>query len=91
MPSPEPRLQRKLLAWLLGPLAVLLVLDSGAAWWNALRFSNLAHDRALVETAREIGLHVQLEQGQPRLRLSQSAADILLRDADDTLYFRVFA
>ena len=31
MRKPEPRLQRKLLAWLLGPLALLLVLDSGVA------------------------------------------------------------
>jgi two-component system, OmpR family, sensor histidine kinase TctE len=33
----EPRLQRKLLAWLLGPLAVLLVLDTAVAYWNCTR------------------------------------------------------
>ena len=58
-----PRLQRKLLAWLLGPLALLLVLDTGAAYWNSLRFSNLAYDRALHEIGREIGLHVKLDGG----------------------------
>ena len=50
--KPEPRLQRKLLAWLLGPLAVLLVLDTAVAYWNSLRFSNLAYDRALLEIGR---------------------------------------
>jgi two-component system sensor histidine kinase TctE len=69
MRKPEPRLQRKLLAWLLGPLAVLLVLDTGAAYWNSLRFSNLAYDRALHEIGREIVLHVKLDGTRPRLDL----------------------
>ena len=46
MPRLEPRLQRKLLAWLLGPLSVLLVLDAGAAWWSSIRFSNRNPPRA---------------------------------------------
>ncbi|RSZ30518.1 sensor histidine kinase [Variovorax beijingensis] len=89
MRKPEPRLQRKLLAWLLGPLAVLLVLDTGAAYWNSLRFSNLAYDRALYEIGREIVLHVKLEGLQPRLDLSEAARNILLLDQDDLLFYRV--
>ena len=57
---PEPRLQRKLLAWLLGPLAALLVLDTAVAYWNTVRVSDLAYDRALYEIGREIVLHVRL-------------------------------
>ena len=89
MRKPEPRLQRKLLAWLLGPLAVLLVLDTGAAYWNSLRFSNLAYDRALYEIGREIVLHVKLDGMQPRLDLSEAAGNILLLDQDDLLFYRV--
>ncbi|CAN7714992.1 sensor histidine kinase N-terminal domain-containing protein [Variovorax paradoxus] len=89
MRKPEPRLQRKLLAWLLGPLAVLLVLDTGAAYWNSLRFSNLAYDRALYEIGREIVLHVKLDGLQPRLDLSEAAGNILLLDQDDLLFYRV--
>jgi two-component system sensor histidine kinase TctE len=85
----EPRLQRKLLAWLLGPIAVLLVLDSAAAYWNSLRFSNLAYDRALHEIGREIALHVKLEDAKPRFELSETAANILLLDPDDQLFYRV--
>lgn len=91
MPASEPRLQRKLLAWLLGPLLVLLALDTAAAWWLSQRFANLAYDRALHEIAREIVLHVRLVQGRPQLQLSQAAADILLTDAQDRLFFRVDA
>ncbi|MEJ7686208.1 MAG: sensor histidine kinase N-terminal domain-containing protein [Variovorax sp.] len=91
MRKPEPRLQRKLLTWLLGPLAVLLVLDTAAAYWNSLRFSNLAYDRALHEIGREIVLHVKLDGTRPRLDLSQAAAHILLLDQDDLLFYRVFS
>ena len=89
MRRPEPRLQSKLLAWLLGPLALLLVLDTGIAYWNSLRFSNLAYDRALHEIGREIVLHVRLDATRPRLDLSQPAAAILLKDPDDLLFYRV--
>jgi len=84
-----PRLQRKLLAWLLGPLFLLLVLDTAAAYWNSLRFSNLAYDRALHEIAREIVLHVKAEAGRPRLELSPSEETLLLLDQQDRLAYRV--
>nr|WP_246294747.1 sensor histidine kinase N-terminal domain-containing protein [Schlegelella koreensis] len=84
-------MQRKLLAWLLGPLAALLVLDTGVAYWNSVRFSNLAYDRALFEIGREIVLHVRAEPAGPRLDLSDAAGNILLRDPDDLLYYRVVA
>lgn len=86
---PEPRLQSKLLAWLLGPLAVLLVLDSAVAYWHSLRFSNLAYDRALHEIAREIALHVKLDADRPRLEMSEAAANVLLLDQEDHLFYRV--
>lgn len=91
MRKPEPRLQRKLLAWLLGPLLLLLVLDTAAAYWLSQRFANLAYDRALHEIAREIVLHVRQSDGKVRLELSDAAAGILLMDAQDRLFFRVDA
>jgi two-component system sensor histidine kinase TctE len=91
MPGTEPRLQRKLLAWLLGPLLLLLVLDTAATWWISQRFANLAYDRALHEIAREIVLHVRQDGGRPQLQLSDAAANILLTDTQDRLFFRVDA
>jgi two-component system sensor histidine kinase TctE len=91
MPGTEPRLQRKLLAWLLGPLLLLLVLDTAATWWISQRFANLAYDRALHEIAREIVLHVRQDGGRPQLQLSEAAANILLTDTQDRLFFRVDA
>jgi len=85
----EPRLQRKLLAWLLGPLSLLLVFDTGVAYWNAVRFSDLAYDRALYEIGREIALHVKADAGGARLDLSDAAGNVLLQDPDDLVYYGV--
>jgi two-component system, OmpR family, sensor histidine kinase TctE len=89
MRKTEPRLQRKLLAWLLGPLLILLALDTATAYWVSLRFANLAYDRALHEIAREIVLHVRRDSSGPRLDLSDAAAKVLLTDAQDRLFFRI--
>lgn len=91
MARTEPRLQRKLLAWLLGPLLALLVLDSAAAWWLSLRFANLAYDRALHEIAREIVLHVRPSPAGLKLEMSEAAENVLLSDAQDRLFFRIAA
>ena len=85
----QPLLQRKLLAWLLGPLFILLVLDTAAAYWTSLRFSHVAYDRALHEIGREIALHVKLDGTRPRLELSEAAANILFLDPEDQLFYRV--
>src|SRR5262247_2204120 len=91
MRKPEPRLQRKLLAWLLGPLALLLVLDTAVAYWNSVRFSDLAYDRALYELGREIALHVKTDALGARLDMSDAASNVLLQDPDDLIFYRVFA
>jgi two-component system sensor histidine kinase TctE len=87
----QPLLQRKLLAWLLGPLFILLVLDTAAAYWTSLRFSHVAYDRALHEIAREIVLHVKPGEPRPRLELSESAEKVLLLDQEDQLHYRLSA
>ncbi len=85
----EPRLQSKLLGWLLGPLLALLVLDTAATYWTSLNFSNLAHDRSLQEIAREVVLHVKPNGGGPKLNLSPAAERILLVDPDDRLFMKI--
>src|SRR4029450_13344136 len=87
----DRRLQRKLLAWLLGPLLGLLVLDTATAYWVSLRFSNLAYDRCLHEIRLENVLHAPPTAGRPRLELPDAAAKVLLADGQDRLFFRVDA
>ncbi|MES2635151.1 MAG: sensor histidine kinase N-terminal domain-containing protein [Pseudomonadota bacterium] len=85
----EPLLKRKLLAVLLGPLLVLLLLDSGFSWWTSWKFATLAHDRSLHEIARELVLHVHGDRGRVVLELSPAAERLLLQDPEDKLFFRV--
>ena len=54
-----PLLRRQLLAWLLAPLLLLLTADAFVGYWVSLRFSRGAHDRTLLEVAREFSLYVR--------------------------------
>ncbi|MEO8278331.1 MAG: sensor histidine kinase N-terminal domain-containing protein [Ideonella sp.] len=85
----EPRLQSKLLVWLLGPLLALLTLDTAITYWTSLNFSNRAHDRSLLEIAREVAQHVKVDAAGPRLDISPAAERILLTDEDDQRAYRV--
>lgn len=89
MPRAERRLQRTLLAWLLGPLLFLLILDTAFTYWSSLRFSNLAHDRSLHEIAREVVLHVKPSSAGPRFEMSSAVERVLLTDQDDRVFYKV--
>jgi two-component system sensor histidine kinase TctE len=85
----EPTLQRKLLAWLLGPLFGLLILDTLISYSTSLNFSNQAYDRSLQEVAREIFLHVKPNGSGPKLEISPAAERVLRIDQDDRLHYKV--
>ena len=82
-------LRKQLLAWLLLPLLLLLAIDTSVSYWVALRFSQRAYDRALVEIARDISLHLKAVDGGVTLDLSADARDILLGDLTDRIFFEV--
>jgi len=82
-------LRKQLLAWLLIPLLLLLAVDTLISYWVAQRFSQRAHDRALVEIARDISLHLKAVDGRVTLDLSADALDILLGDLTDRIFFEV--
>ena len=87
----EPRLQSKLLLWLLIPLLALLVFDTGVTYLTSVRFSNLAYDRSLHEIAREVVLHIKSSGGGPTLELSSAAEMMLLVDQDDRVAYKVWS
>jgi two-component system sensor histidine kinase TctE len=85
----ESTLQRKLLVWLLGPLFVLLALDTLITYSTSVRFANQAYDRSLHEIAREVFLHVRQEGARTKFELSPGTERILLVDQDDRLFYKV--
>lgn len=82
-------LRRQLLAWLLIPLSLLLAADAFVSYWIALRFSQRAYDRALVEVARDVSLHLDAQNGRPALNMSDAARKLLFSDPGDKIYFEV--
>jgi two-component system sensor histidine kinase TctE len=87
----RPLLRTQLLAWLLVPLFLLLTADTMVSYWVALDFSRRAHDRTLVEVAREVGLHLRGANGGLALDMPPEARRVLLVDPVDRLFFEVVA
>ena len=91
MESHSPTLQKKLLAWLLGPLLGLLIVDTLVAWSTSSGFSNQAYDRSLEEMAREVSLHVRPGTAHPVFAMPVDAERVLRVDQDDRVAFKVSA
>jgi two-component system sensor histidine kinase TctE len=91
MGTRRPTLQKKLLAWLLGPLLGLLIVDTLVTWSTSAGFSNHAYDRSLEEIAREVLLHVRPGAAHPVFEMPADAARILRVDQDDRVTFKVSA
>jgi two-component system sensor histidine kinase TctE len=89
MPGKAPLLRRQLLGWVLAPLFLLLTADTFVSYWVAASFAQRAYDRALVEIAREVSLHVRSENGGLSLDLSEDARKVLLTDPVDRIWFAV--
>jgi two-component system sensor histidine kinase TctE len=86
-----PQLRTQLLRWLLMPLSLLLVADTFIGYWIATSSAERAHDRALVEIARDVALHVRPENGKVVLDLPEEARRVLFSSAQGRIAFEVLA
>ena len=91
MPPDPPMLRKQLLAWLMLPLFLVLAVDTWFSYWVGVKFSQRAYDRALVEIAREISLHLKPSGEGVELDLHDDARSILLSDPIDRIFFEVTA
>lgn len=86
----EPRtLKRQLLVWLSGPLIALWLISTIVDFDIANRFVNLAYDRALLESALDIGRQVKVQNGQIYIDLPRAAFDMLQSREQGRVYYRV--
>ena len=83
----QPSLRRRLLAFLLIPVGVLLVLDALLTYGVALAYSNRVHDRDLSDDA--LSLAQMLRKGGIEGHLSRQARFLLEYDPDGRSYFSV--
>jgi two-component system sensor histidine kinase TctE len=88
--TPEPRtLRRQLLIWLSGPLIALWLISTIIDYDIADRFVNLAYDRALLESALDIGRQVKMQDGKIYIDLPKAALDMLQSREQGRVYYRV--
>lgn len=86
----EPRtLRRQLLIWLSGPLISLWLISTIIDYDIADRFVNLAYDRALLESALDIGRQVRMQDGKIYIDLPKVALDMLQSREQGRVYYRV--
>jgi two-component system, OmpR family, sensor histidine kinase TctE len=89
MRGEPPLLRRQLLGCLLIPLSLLLTTDAFVSYWIALKFSQRAYDRALVEIARDVSLHLRHHNGLLTLDLPETARRLLFGDPVDRIDFEI--
>jgi len=89
MPLEQPLLRTQLLKWLLVPLFVLLTADTVFSYWMALRFSQRAYDRTLVEIAHEAAFHMLANGRNLVLDVPEAARRVLFTDPSDKLFYAI--
>lgn len=84
-----PQLRTQLLTWLLVPLVLLLTADTFIGYWVALKSAERAYDRALVEIARDIALHLRTANNTLELDLPEEARRVLFSGGPGRIAFEV--
>ncbi|HEX2830945.1 MAG TPA: sensor histidine kinase N-terminal domain-containing protein [Burkholderiales bacterium] len=93
LPAPTGRkqttLRRQVLVWLGWPLLILWSVSSVVDYDIANRFVNLAYDRALLESALDIGRQVKVLNERIYVDLPEIALQMLQSRESGRLYYRV--
>ena len=88
-PSKHTTLRRQVLLWLSAPLLLLWSVSSVFDYDIANRFVNLAYDRALLESALDIGRQVKVLKDRVYVDLPEVAVQMLQSRESGRLYYRV--
>jgi two-component system sensor histidine kinase TctE len=85
----ERSVRGRLLAWLLGLLAILLLASAVAAYRTALGIATDAYDRSLLDPALAIAQRLRFQGPEVALDMPPEALDALRVDTSDRLFFSV--
>jgi two-component system sensor histidine kinase TctE len=86
---PERSVRGRLLVWLLGLLALLLVATAVAAYRTALGLATDAYDRSLLDPALAIAQRLRFQGSSVALDMPEEALEALRVDTSDRLFFSV--
>lgn len=84
-------LRAELLAWLLLPLAAVMVVNVWTTWVHAQETANLVTDRMLLASARVIAEQVKETEGHIEALIPPSALEMFASDERDRVAYRVDA
>ena len=82
-------LRRKLLLWLLLPMLFIWCIGSIGSYYFAYKFANIAYDRSLADSARDLTRQIIIVNGRDALDLPPAAEKMFLTDEFDKIYFKV--
>ncbi len=82
-------LHRQLMIWLLIPIVCLWIAGGVVAYFIAVRFADLAHDRSLFDSTLTLSEQVRIDHGSVRLDLPDYALRMLQIDPYDKVYYKV--
>lgn len=96
MPAQPPArsvvsLRRRLLGWILLPLAGLIALNAWVAYGNAVQAANEAYDRSLYLAARSLAEELTVQDGQVQLELMKAAGYLFENHTGSRLFYKVSA
>ena len=84
-----PSLFGEILDWMLAPLLLIWPMSIAVTYLVAASIANAPFDRGLEESVTVLAQQIRLIDGQARLALPVSAADILRADETDRVYYQV--
>src|SRR5208337_4997596 len=82
-------LRGKLLLWLLLPMLFIWGIGSVGSYYFAYKFANIAYDRSLADSARDLARQITIVNGRETLDLPPAAEKMFLTDEYDKIYLKV--
>src|SRR5208283_2007235 len=82
-------LRRKLLFWLLLPMLFIWGIGSISSYYFAYKFANIAYDRSLADSCRDLTKQIIVVNGREVLDLPPTAEKMFLTDEFDKIYLKV--
>ena len=82
-------LRRRLLGWILLPLAALIGVNAWVAYGNAVQATNEAYDRSLYLAARTLAEELEWRDGRLQLEVLKGAGYLFENHTGSRLFYKV--
>jgi len=89
VPAETHTLRRRLLTWLLLPLLILFLLRGVYTYYYANKLANRVYDRMLFTLTSSLSQQIIYNASSHRIALPRNAAEHLISDEFDTLYYAI--